>query len=187
MSSTNRGGVREISDYYVTPQNEILKFLYAWDNNEWLRRHRVLDPCAGGDATHPMSYPKALLSQNIGITTMDIREDSPAQIHADFLKTDCFGIYDCIITNPPFSHALEIAEKAIREVNIGGYVVLLLRINFLGSRKRLGFWNENPPDTLIIHSKRISFTDDGKTDSIEYMHVIWQKGKKNQLVKMFFV
>lgn len=27
MSSTNRGGIREVSDYYITPKNEIKNFL----------------------------------------------------------------------------------------------------------------------------------------------------------------
>lgn len=46
MSSTNRGGARNDKDYYITPPNEIKKFL---DNFMYIDRNsKILDPCAGG-------------------------------------------------------------------------------------------------------------------------------------------
>ncbi|HBF3986180.1 TPA: hypothetical protein KOD80_004273 [Clostridioides difficile] len=32
------------------------------------------------------------------------------------------------------------------------------------------------PKYIFVHNRRMSFTDDGKTDSIEYAHFVWQKG-----------
>ena len=46
-------------------------------------------------------------------------------------------------------------------------VVMLLRINFLGSKKRYGFWKKNPPQAMYVLSKRPSFTGKG-TDATEY-------------------
>ena len=189
MSSTNRGGKREVSDYYVTPRSEIVRFLNAWDRVSFIKQARILDPCAGGDTVHVMSYPAVLHSlYGVKCDTIDIRLDSRADKKADYLKTRittdpmAFGPaigYDLIITNPPFALAQEICTKALDDVRPGGYVVMLLRLNFLGSLRRRSFWNTFRPQAIYVHSKRLSFTPDGKTDSIEYMHVVWQKGHES--------
>lgn len=140
-----------------------------------------LDPCAGGDAKHSMSYPEFINNELIGtseglIDTMDIRDDSLAEIKADFLAYDFKQEYDIIITNPPFNLAQEIIQKALTVVQDGGYVIMLLRLNFFGSKARKNFWEKQMPVYAYVHNRRMSFTDDGKTDSIEYMHCVWQRG-----------
>ena len=64
MSSTNRHNAekRHIADYYVTPVKDIITFLGALDEEVSLDiwDKTILDPCAGGDPSHDMSYPKAL-------------------------------------------------------------------------------------------------------------------------------
>jgi hypothetical protein len=122
-----------------------------------------------------MSYPIALKRFDLSCDTIDIREDSMAAVIADYLETECKDKYNLIITNPPFSLAKEIAIKAIEDVKEGGFVVLLLRLNFFGSQKRFSFWQELPPWAIFVHSQRMSFTG-GSTDSIEYMHCVWKKG-----------
>lgn len=190
MSSTNRGGKREVSDYYRTPPEHIRVFLVEFlddiieDGDEMAAPGRgiaVLDPCAGGDAEHLPAYP-AVLEEWAGmfrpIRTLDIREDSPAAVHGDYLKTEIKGQYDIIITNPPFSHAQEVIEKALADVAPGGYVIMLLRLNFLGSEKRKGFFKKYPPFRIYVHSSRMDFLGGPKrkTDSIEYAHFVWKKG-----------
>ena len=51
---------------------------------------KILDPCAGGDSVHDMSYPIALIEScgALNIETIDIRIDSRAEIKADYL-THC--------------------------------------------------------------------------------------------------
>jgi len=162
-----------VSDYYVTPVGEIRKFLMAWEETSYYRDKRVLDPCAGGDAEHSMSYPTALSEFGyINISTLDIRDDSRALWHGDYLELPFPPQFDMIITNPPFSIAQEVATKAFSEVAPGGVVVMLLRLNFFGSQRRRDWWDTYRPDYVFIHSKRMSFTGHG-TDSIEYMHCIW--------------
>jgi hypothetical protein len=196
MSSTNRSNARDthISDYYVTPRDCIRNFLGNWleDLQSNLKddilmvgerpdRAYWLDPCAGGDEKHCMSYPDVIKSEfdpNV-LTTMDIRENSPAEIKGDYLLTEIEkNYYDVIITNPPFNIAREIIEKALEDVKVGGYVVMLLRLNFFGSKQRFDFWEKQLPVWAYVHHRRMSFTDDNKTDSIEYMHAVWQKGNK---------
>lgn len=188
MSSTNRSKARDshVSDYYVTPVDSIKAFLKEFMVLEpWAFSGHVLDPCAGGDAEHRMSYPSALT--DFGITpvdTLDIREDSPATFKGGYLGYDAHDRYRVIITNPPFNMARTIIEKALRDVQNGGYVIMLLRLNFFGSRAREDLWREQTPKWSFVHSRRMSFTDDGKTDSIEYMHCVWQKGYYPEFTKL---
>lgn len=180
MSSTNRSRIRDnhIADYYVTPISEIEKFLKELNKiyDYQLNFGRILDPCAGGDMNTPMSYPEALKIYNSGIDTIDIREDSRAKLKADYLITDCKNKYDLIITNPPFNIAINVIEKALDDVKKGGIVVMLERLNFFGSIKRKPFWDKHLPKYSFIHHERMSFTPNGKTDSIEYCHMVWEKG-----------
>lgn len=195
MSSTARGGQREISDYYVTPVAEVTRFLKAWAQDEKLDGiKRIFDPCAGGTLvdgkiTVPMSYPAAISTAHFPamerVETMDIRGDSPAEIIRDYLFSQPAEMPDLIITNPPFSIAVEITEKALREVAEGGFVVMLQRLNWYGSEKRQAFWRAQMPKFCYIHSERMGFRkhltelpikERNATESIEYAHFVWQKG-----------
>lgn len=143
MSSTNRANAaaRHVADYYVTPVASIKEFLDAFREDFHLlpsyqqadqinvfgeRSITVLDPCAGGDDKHAMSYPEAIArySQwNVnGIDTVDVREDSRATFKEDYLFKNLGQDrpYDVAITNPPFNIALDVIQKCLREVRLGG-------------------------------------------------------------------
>jgi len=183
ISSTNRNKNKiqirdENKDYYITPIDKIQEFL-----NEFIKHEpnafigQNLDCCAGGDKNHLMSYPEALKSLGIhNVHTIDIREDSLAANKCDYLQTPYTNIFDMIITNPPFNIAREIIEKALIDVKDNGFVIMLLRLNFFGGKLRKDLWDKQMPKYAFVHNKRLSFTDDNKTDSIEYMHCVWQKG-----------
>jgi hypothetical protein len=191
VSSTNRGADRHAADYYITPQQPIADFLSAYlEDAEELGLpipRVVLDPCAGGDAEHPMAYPTALrahpvfLSIDTPIVTLDYRADSPCDYPGtDFLTWVAptgHNQPEMVITNPPFIIAQDIINRALAVVRPGGAVVMLLRLNYFGTEKRKAWWQANMPVATYIHSKRIGFTPDGKTDSVEYMHAVWVKGR----------
>jgi hypothetical protein len=188
MSSTNRTNAkdRHIADYYVTPQSSIREFLEAF-NEDFPRcildePITILDPCAGGDKKHEMSYPAAIEKYSgwkfSGIETVDVRNDSRATLKEDFLFKN-FGSqrYDMAITNPPFNIALDVIQKCLTLVNGGGWVIMLLRLNFFGSQERSAWFKNCMPTVCYVHSKRLKFTDDGGTDSIEYVHMCWKVGE----------
>lgn len=197
MSSTNRGYDRHISDYYHTPEWAIRDFFANFMSDMQKEEALIadmpdkmiwLDPAAGGDKDHPeMPYPSVIKDLfGADIDTLDIREDSSSDGLGDYL-TIPKPRYDVIITNPPFFLAQEFIQKALSEVNDGGYVIMLLRLNFFGSKKRFDFWQEHMPTHTYVHHKRMSFTDDGKTDSVEYMHCVWQKGKNPLSTKLSII
>lgn len=188
MSSTNRGKNREKADYYRTPTNAVKEFLSEWftdlsEEDEYNavceRPDRILwlDPCAGGDKDHKMSYADTIVEEfGARVMSIDIREDSQAEMKADYLTYKIDEKPDVIISNPPFFLAQEFIEKALEDVAKGGYVVFLLRLNFLESKARKTFFENNMPERIYVHHKRMSFSNDGKTDSVAYMHCVWKQG-----------
>jgi len=184
MSSTNRGDDRHKYDYYVTPKSEIRKFMNEF-KYEISKDDKILDPCAGGDRVNDMSYPSVLNEYGFNnLITFDIREDSKAEFKLDYLTSISLDKYDVIITNPPFNLSMEFLKKALLDVREGGKVVMLLRLNYYGSKTRNEFLRNNMPSQCYVHGKRLSFTNDGKTDSIEYAHFVWTKGLGNKTTEL---
>jgi len=191
MSSTNRKNAKERhqSDYYTTPIESITDFLSEFRKDfPDFTPQLICDPCAGGDANHPMSYPMALEKfsgwSGYKLGTIDIRPDSLAEKKADFFTVSFPFRFDLTISNPPFVHAKEFVDKSLEITREGGYVVMLVRLNFFGSQGRKEWWKKQMPVASYLHSKRMSFTDDGATDSIEYQHCVWQKGNYPSFTKL---
>ncbi len=172
--------MRKAHDYYVTPVSQIKIFLNKLIDIHpyFFHNARILDPCAGGDVSQNMSYPQALkeILVSTNITTMDIREDSLAEIKQDFLTYQRKGEFDIIIGNPPYTMAAQFLEKSMELLEDGGSVIFLLRSGFLASEKRQElFAKVGYPDYEFMHSKRISFTGEG-SPSDNHCHFIWTKG-----------
>lgn len=186
MSSTNRGTQRNADDYYVTPHWLIEDFLAAFSENCRFRFDPeeyplVLDPSAGGCDKYPMSYPTVLEKHGFNVNSWDIREDSRANLTGvNFLNVPSYESrkYDMIITNPPFNLAQEFTEHALEMVKEGGLVIMLQRLNWLGSQKRKPMWQKLPLAAVYVHSKRPGFDPQkpSKTDSTEYAHFVFCKG-----------
>jgi hypothetical protein len=165
MSSVNRGTVRNANDYYITPHWLIEDFLAAFsENNRFTFDPEdspiVLDPSAGGCEKYPMSYPTVLEKHGFVVESWDIRADSRANCHRrDFLSVNPIytPFYQIIITNPPFNLAQEFTEQALEMVPNGGLVIMLQRLNWLGSQKRKAMWQKLPLAAVYVHSKRLNF------------------------------
>jgi hypothetical protein len=198
---------RQTSDYYATPGWAIDELLSALTEDSGpylgddLSSHDliVLDPCAGGDANRGMAYPDAI--QRFGrwdvqrLGTVDIREDSRAEIKGDYIHTKFEGVLaspDIIITNPPFKLAVPIIRHALHHVREGGLVVMLQRLNFFGSQERRKFWAQYMPVLCYVHHRRMRFLEgiNPETgnpwpgDSIEYAHYVWQRGNNPKFTKL---
>lgn len=80
---------------------------------------------------------------------------------------------DWVVTNPPFNVAAQIVPLAYEFADKG--IAMLLRLSFLEPVEDRGAWlNENPPTKLIV-LPRISFTGNGKTDSVTCAWMVWEK------------
>jgi len=153
MSSTNRGAIRSPRDFYATPHYTVASLLSVLDT-ERLSKMTFGEPCRGtgaiADKISAAHHHYAEISEGI-----------------DYLITPMAA--DIIITNPPFSLALEFLQKSLREAQT---VIYLLRLNFLGSQARHEFWKRNRPSHVLVLSKRPSFCGGG-SDSTEYAWFCW--------------
>lgn len=194
MSSTNRSISRNshVADYYKTPVQSILDFLMEfWNDNPSFdfNGKDILDPCAGGIKNkEDMSYPEAIKKWKFNlqpkIITIDTRSDSIADIFADYRLWQAPQKYDVIITNPPFGIALDIIKKALIDCKLQGLVIMLLRLNFFGSRERASWFDKFMPTWCYVHSRRMKFMNTKNTDSIEYMHAVWIAGNYPKFTKL---
>lgn len=140
MSSTSRGSVRVDSDYYPTPLDSFIPLL------PWIKR-------ATSDVWEPACGDGRLI---IAMNEFGIKSDG-SDINAphnptNFLNDDQHR--NCLVTNPPFSLAFEFCKHAVRRAD---HVFLLLRLNFLASKKRAEWFRENEPSALLVLSDRPSF------------------------------
>lgn len=169
-----------VEENFYTPEYVIQALL-----NHHKLNAPILEPAVGKRAIADMIENDL----NIYVETNDIDPDARANTHLNFLETD-FKVsflenYKTIITNPPFSKAQEFVEHALEIINRGGDVIMLLRINFLGSAKRIPFWRINQPYKIIIVTPRPSFTKKG-VDNCEYAWFIWRDGyHENKTILVF--
>lgn len=177
MSATNRGAERNKDDYYITPKWLVEDFLKAFTADQpHFNPQLIVDPCAGGDAVNDMPYPEVLKTffRQARFVTYDIRQDSRAIFKVDYLKHQSQFAPDLIMSNPPFVLAEEFIKKSLADLTGNGTLIFLLRINFLGSQKRLPFFKDFLPHYCYVSSKRPSFKK-GPTDATEYAHFVWMK------------
>jgi hypothetical protein len=96
----------------------------------------------------------------------------------DFLKTDpdVYDRYEVAIGNPPFSLA---QEFVLHSLKMADQVVFLLRLSFLESQKREGFFSKvGVPDVFVL-PERPSFTGEG-TDSCAYAWMRWKADRSQE-------
>lgn len=176
-------------DFYPTPFGVIDLFLkhYHIDPNA-----KLLEPCAG-NGNIIRSLQKNGYSN---IKAVEIREDEFETLYnlvgygnfaiGDFLTMKIennIGLSDVVITNPPFSLAMEFLNKSLEITTEKGIVIMLLRLGFMATDKRYQFMSKNPPTDLYVLHKRPSFTGGG-TDSQEYAWYVWDKRKTTQSINI---
>ena len=171
MSATGRSDVRRADDAYMTPPWCVRRLLDVWRP----RPHTILvEPAVGtGNIVRTVDsvYP------GCDWFTWDVREVAPIGSHVrgsflDHLCCDCR--VSAVVTNPPYSLAEEFIRKA-RGLFPSADLAFLLRLNFLGSTKRLALWRDVGMPSVYVLPNRPSFTGGG-TDSVEYAWFVWRNG-----------
>jgi hypothetical protein len=163
MSATGRSPARVAQDVYPIPSYCIDKLLpYIDFSRQGCEGPPVtfLEPCRGDGAISD------LIPKHVSKGYCEIREGT------DYLRTPVFTWTDIIITNPPYSLALEFLRKSLSEAHT---VVYLLRLNFLGSATRRPFWDTQPPTHLLTITPRPRLVNGG-SDSCEYGWFCWDRG-----------
>ena len=196
MSATNRGADRYELDDYPTPAWCVHRLLdrVRFDGNRWY------EPCAGdGSIIRAVNSHHSMAGRKIEWSANEIQPKYEAQLRRQVplvtiadLRAVTFALpqpYDVYISNPPFSIAQEVAEIGF---HVATTVILLLRINFYGSKHRHP-WISNriPAKTGVLPDRpafRLSKTT-GKlgTDATEYAWFCWQRPFKRSAGELFLL
>jgi len=168
---------REGRDFYATHPDTTRKLLEKerFSKNVW--------ECACGR----LDMSRVLEKYGYNVRSSDI-EDRVGNEVLDFLssKEPWNG---SIVTNPPFKYAQEFVEKALELLPNSEKCAFLLRIQFLEGIKRRKLFDENPPKTVYVFSKRAFCARNGEFEkykgvgsAIAYAWFVWQKGYKGDTV-----
>lgn len=160
--------MRQAWDWYPTPSWATSRLL---DSAPSMRGARVLEPCVGaGDISD------ALIGAGCCVETNDFDRRVVADSHLDatFVRSwQEIERPDFVVTNPPFSLAPAIVPLAWEHATVG--VAMLLRLSYLEPCENRATWLEAHPPGKVLVLPRISFTGDGKTDSVTCAWIGWAK------------
>jgi len=173
MSATNRsprGG--DARDFFPTPKWLVEAIVPELQQRIPKTGAVILEPACGDGAIVDVLRQGFPSAEIVGVDLAQLsRTDLIGGV--DFLTTDPSPEFDLVITNSPWSLAMEFIEHALKfrrprtDLHVQGLVVMLLRINFFASQGRAKRFRELRP-SLYITPRRPSFTDDGKTDAADY-------------------
>jgi hypothetical protein len=131
-------------------------------------RH-VAEPCVGTGDLVADSWLDVMW-------TNDIDHTRQADYRLDAAQRESWLVFPrprWVVTNPPFSQAAAILANALEFATDG--VAMILRLSFLepcAGREQLLLLR--PPTRLIV-LPRMSFTNDGKTDSVTCAWMVWSR------------
>jgi len=168
MSATNRGAQREPNDKYPTPAwcTELLVPEVVWGDNP-----TILEPCIGDGSIADVLRPH--------VASIDWCEIDHGR---DFFTHEFHRRrFDFVVTNPPYSIDRQDTARMFvdRSFELANCVIMLLRLNFLGSQKRHEWWQSHRPTAKLILSDRPSFKGKGN-DSCEYAWFVWDSTGRQQ-------
>lgn len=191
MSATCRGAERHDLDFYETPESAIRPLL-----PELGAPPRILDLGSGTGAIGrvlresieggPFIQGLELDEKRAALSCWLSVDNRPlcSLVYDDVYVGDALGSagpiigspHDLVISNPPYSLAMEFVQRGLELTRPGGITAMLLRLSWLSSQKRRDFHRDNPCDVFVL-SERPSFTGNGKTDACDYAWFLWGIGR----------
>jgi hypothetical protein len=187
MSATGRGPrLGGNHDDYETPAwavHRLLEAMPALPLGPWL------EPCAGWGAIIRAVRSLGRIVPAVPWRTCEVQAKFQQELHSltgaepiikSFLATtaaDFDRLPVHVITNPPFALAEEIIRHA-RALFPQATVTMLLRLNFLASKKRQAWLSTDTPDVYVLPD-RPSFHN-RKTDATEYGWMVWPPERRTK-------
>lgn len=163
-------------EFFQTPREPILSLLNTTPTPVEWHGSRVLDVGAGrGNIGRTIKGTTGAVVDSIEIRSEEkevLSGHSENVWITDYLQwvPPVGYIPSIIISNPPFSKAVEVVEKSL-SLFPNCPLVVLQRLEWLGSKKRMDFFNSHPVDALWTLSKRPSFL--GTTRKIDIWSYSW--------------
>lgn len=127
-STTVVGSDREQHDFYATEPKAVELLL---DEEQF--QQDILEPCCG--LNH---ITNVLKTKGYQVTTSDLIDRGVGAEVKDFF--DYTHWCGDIVTNPPYSQAVDFVEHSLKIVEEGSKVAMFLKIQFLEGKKRKAFF-----------------------------------------------
>ncbi|MEM3264787.1 MAG: class I SAM-dependent methyltransferase [Thermoplasmata archaeon] len=140
-------------DNFQTPAIAILPLI------PYLKREWTIWECAQGKG----NLTKALEKEGFRVIGSDIIDG------VDFLKSNVNYVFDCIITNPPYSLKDEFLERAYE---IGKPFALLMPLTALEGKKRQGLYKRYGLQLMLLN-RRINFETPSGNGSGSWFATAW--------------
>ena len=146
---------------------------------------RLWEPAAGNGAiVHPLRETSRL------VVASDIHDYGlEGCAIQDYLAADPPPGTEGIVTNPPYKHALQFAQKALSEVP---YVAFLVRSNFdVEGVKRMGFRASHPPTRIWRSARRLpmmhryGWTGNRAPSNTPHCWLVWEHGAPREFPQDF--
>jgi hypothetical protein len=169
---------REDYDFYPTPSPVVERCLSVLPTDFTPRR--ILDPGSGtgvwGDAARKRWRDAWILGAEI----RDIRKPDSydEMMRGDFRLQDVPCQVDLVMGNPPYKYAESFVRIGLETLRPNGFLVYLLRLNFLeGKARAKGLYRKFPLYECHVLG-RVSFTGNGKVNATAFGLFVWKQGHK---------
>lgn len=181
-ASNHTDNERQNEDYYATDPIAIdgLKKVFDIPQNVW--------ECACGEG----HLSKRLEELGHNVLSTDLVDRGYGEGNADFLKTEKRpSEYNCILTNPPYSKAMDFVLHSLELLGEGGYSIMLLKTTFLEGKKRYNkLFSEQPPKYIFQFVSRVLCAKNGDFEGmikggggvLSYAWFVWEKGYKGDTI-----
>jgi hypothetical protein len=134
----------------------------------------ILEPC---DGTGNISRELIHKFGAINVHTNDIdTQHGGKDFYLDAAKPETWAMWNhrmWVVSNPPFNLAPLIVPLALKHARVG--IAMFLRLSYIEPTIMRRDWLRQNPPSRIINLWRMSFTPDGKSDSVTCAWFIWHK------------
>jgi hypothetical protein len=172
-STTVVGSDREQHDFYATEPKAVELLL-----EEEQFQQSILEPCCG--LNH---ITDVLRNKGYQVTTSDLIDRGAGAEVKDFF--DYTHWHGDIVTNPPYSQAVDFVEHSLKIIEDGSKVAMFLKIQFLEGKKRKEFFKQFPPKYIYVASSRLRCAKSGEfhkygSSAVCYAWFVWKKGYQGE-------
>jgi hypothetical protein len=171
-ASNHFSGEREELDYYATPPAAVEMLLDA----------EAFAPLVWEPACGEGHISRVLEKRGHQVVSTDlVYRGYGFQMPVDFLRRPADNFDGDIVTNPPYSMALEFIKKALEILRPGRKAAMFLRLLFLEGQTRGEFFKTAPPKTVYVSRSRLHCARNGDFQApahkaVAFAWFVWEKG-----------
>lgn len=169
---------RALNDFYATQPKAIDKLICGYSN---IPRHIWECACGHGHLSERLIY------FGYDVTSTDLMDRGYGQGEVDFFRCAKLPKDDitCILTNPPYKHAMNFVLHALELLPEGGQCIMFLKTTFLEGKERYrSLFKVHPPKYVLQFSERIMCAKNaqfermkrGGGSAVAYAWYVWEKG-----------